>query len=114
MEEYGIELQKYWKFNSSHFVAYKGFREPMHGHNYKVSFKLKSERLDPDCYYLIDFDQVKPIMTKICNDLKHCMLLPGLNDFIKITNNDTTTFVKCEDGSEFSFPTTDVKVIIFY
>jgi 6-pyruvoyl-tetrahydropterin synthase len=88
MEQFGIELQKYFKFNSSHFVIYKGYREPLHGHNYKVSIKLKSEKLDNSTNYVIDFDDVKPIMTTICNELNHCLLLPGNNQYLKITGLD--------------------------
>lgn len=82
-ETFGIELKKYFKFNSSHIVAFDGFREPMHGHNYKVSIKLIAEKLN-DASYLTDFDNVKNIMSEICSQLKHKMLLPANNKFIKI------------------------------
>ncbi len=29
-----------FKFNSAHFIAFKGFREKLHGHNYTVSVKV--------------------------------------------------------------------------
>ena len=32
-----------FKFSSSHFVAYDGFRERLHGHNYSCSIRLKGE-----------------------------------------------------------------------
>lgn len=32
-----------FKFSSSHFVAYDGFRERLHGHNYTCSVRLKGE-----------------------------------------------------------------------
>ena len=32
-----------FKFNAAHFIAYKGFREMLHGHNYKVGVKIKRE-----------------------------------------------------------------------
>ncbi|OWZ13632.1 hypothetical protein PHMEG_00013007 [Phytophthora megakarya] len=27
----------YMKFNAAHFIAYKGFREKLHGHNYRLA-----------------------------------------------------------------------------
>ena len=34
---YRVVVQKdYLKFSAAHFIAYKGFREPLHGHNYQV------------------------------------------------------------------------------
>jgi len=110
MENFGIEMDKMFKFNSSHFVAYEGFREPLHGHNYKVSIKIKSKKLNTS-YYVIDFDIVKTLMTKICDELKHCLLLPKFNTFIKIEEIENSVKVTCEDGSIFTFPTKDVKII---
>ena len=132
-EHYGIEMDKMFKFNSSHFVVYKGFREPLHGHNYKVSIKIKAKKLN-SCYYVCDFHIVSDLMREICAKLKHVCLLPKNNPFVKITAhstdktnekvydlNDTATLEKerdtinvtvaTEDGSVFTFPYNDVKII---
>ena len=38
---YRVVVEKdYLKFSAAHFIAYKGFREPLHGHNYQVSVAL--------------------------------------------------------------------------
>ncbi|MFT4572386.1 MAG: 6-pyruvoyl-tetrahydropterin synthase, partial [Candidatus Binatia bacterium] len=29
-----------FKFNAAHFIAYQGFREKLHGHNYRVSVRV--------------------------------------------------------------------------
>jgi 6-pyruvoyl-tetrahydropterin synthase len=111
MKEYfGIELDKLFKINSSHFVVYEGYREPLHGHNYKVSIKLKARKLD-DCYMVLDFDHVKTIMTEICDKLKHSLMLPGLNKCLKITQNEGSVKIECNDGSCFTFPEQDVRII---
>lgn len=91
--EFGIELEKYFKFNSSHFVAYKGYREPLHGHNYKVSVKIIAKDLN-DNYYVTDFDNIKSIMNNICNGLKHCLLLPSKNEFLEISEKEGNIVVK--------------------
>lgn len=32
-----------FKFSSSHFVAFEGFREHLHGHNYSCSVRMRGE-----------------------------------------------------------------------
>jgi 6-pyruvoyl-tetrahydropterin synthase len=111
-EFFGIQLDKLFKINSSHFVIYEGFREPLHGHNYKVSIKLKAKKLDSS-YMVLDFDHVKPIMTEICDSLKHSLLLPKYNKWLTIMEVDEKTVnVDClTDGSKFSFPKKDIRII---
>ena len=88
MESFGIELGKTFRFNSSHFIIYPGFRGPMHSHNFKVSIKIKANNLNSQ-KYVIDFGIVKRIMKKICDELKHKCLLPK--------NNKCLTIEKVED-----------------
>ncbi len=109
MEEYGVEMEKYFKFNSSHFVAYDGYREPLHGHNYKVSIKVMAKSLNSSSM-VIDFDLIKPVMNDIVNQLKHCLLLPKNNPYLKITEEESSVKVVCQDNSVFIFPAQDVKV----
>ena len=54
-----------FKFNASHFVAFKGYRERLHGHNYKVGVRLMGERIQHDGY-LLDFGDVKKAVRKLC------------------------------------------------
>jgi len=112
-EEYGIELEKYFKFNSSHFVVYKDSTETLHGHNYKVSIKLISKKLNEE-YMVFDFDYIKDIATNICNNLKHCLLLPKYNSDIKIEDENTNFKIICKDGSFHSVDKKSVKIIDTY
>jgi len=91
-ESFGVELEKSFKFNSSHFIVYKGFRESLHGHNYKVSIKMTANKLN-DSYYVLDFDIIKEIATKLCSSLKHYILLPKLNPYITIKETEKNTEV---------------------
>lgn len=52
------------KFSCAHFVAYEGFRESLHGHNYTVSIRM-SGALGPDGYVL-DFGDIKKTGKDIC------------------------------------------------
>jgi 6-pyruvoyl-tetrahydropterin synthase len=39
--EYEIHINRSdMKFNCAHFIAFKGFREMLHGHTYTVSLRL--------------------------------------------------------------------------
>ena len=53
------------KFSAAHFVAFHGFREPMHGHNYTVGARIGARQLQPDGY-VIDFGDVKKVLRQIC------------------------------------------------
>uniref|UniRef100_A0A7S2RP79 6-pyruvoyltetrahydropterin synthase n=1 Tax=Mucochytrium quahogii TaxID=96639 RepID=A0A7S2RP79_9STRA len=58
--EYCVSLKKErFKFNCAHFIAFKGFRERLHGHNYQVGVKLWGERQSDG--YVLDFGVVKKV-----------------------------------------------------
>ena len=43
-QRYSVVVSKdYLKFAAAHFIAYPGFREPLHGHNYQVSVRVEAE-----------------------------------------------------------------------
>lgn len=96
-----------FKFNAAHFIAYKGFRECLHGHNYSVSVKLIGRRLGHDGY-LLDFGDVKTVVTKLCKELNEKFILPVYSDALEITYDGKQVNLVCEDRSQFSFPRTDV------
>ncbi len=87
MEIFGVEMEKYFDFQSSHFLVNDNLREPIHGHNYKASIKIKSKNLSPSCM-LVDFGDVKKILVKICDELSNCVLIPKFNKHIKLMENE--------------------------
>lgn len=108
-----------FKFNAAHFVAYKGFRERLHGHNYKVSVRLLgSKKIGPDGY-VIDFGCVKAVTKKVCKELNEHFLCPMRSDVMSITVKDDdgptakggTITLTCEDGSVFVFPRNDCALL---
>ena len=49
LEKYSVFVSKAdFKFNAAHFVAYDGFREKLHGHNYTVAVHLEAEGIQAD------------------------------------------------------------------
>jgi 6-pyruvoyltetrahydropterin/6-carboxytetrahydropterin synthase len=57
-QRYSVVVSKdYLKFAAAHVIAFPGFREPLHGHNYQVSVAGEAD-LGPDGYVL-EFGLVK-------------------------------------------------------
>ncbi|CRH00857.1 6-pyruvoyltetrahydropterin synthase, putative [Plasmodium relictum] len=94
-----------FSFHCAHFIAYKGFKETLHGHNYNVSLKIKGYIQDDG--YVIDFSILKDAVKKICNKLDHHFILPIYSDVLKIEKVNNNIKITCEDNSEYSFPEKD-------
>jgi 6-pyruvoyltetrahydropterin/6-carboxytetrahydropterin synthase len=94
------------KFNCAHFIAFKGFRERLHGHNYVMAVKVMgSDTIGPDGY-LIDFGDIKKAARGLCKSLNEYFICPMLSDAVIISNSDDgrNICMQCDDGAFFSFP----------
>lgn len=94
------------RFTAAHFIAFRGFREPLHGHTYHVQVTV-SGLLGPEGYVL-DFLQLKKVAEEECAQLHFRTLLPCQSDCLRIEETATTVSVQCEDGARFLFPRQDV------
>ena len=111
LEKYSVNVVKAdFKFNAAHFVAYKGFRERLHGHNYTVGVRLEAEGVQSDGY-VVDFGDIKKVARKLCKDMNELFLCPANSDVMEITATDETLSIKCEDGATFSFPRQDAVML---
>eukprot|EP00555_Chaetoceros_dichaeta_P015580 CAMPEP_0198254532 /NCGR_PEP_ID=MMETSP1447-20131203/4820_1 /TAXON_ID=420782 /ORGANISM="Chaetoceros dichaeta, Strain CCMP1751" /LENGTH=197 /DNA_ID=CAMNT_0043940613 /DNA_START=18 /DNA_END=607 /DNA_ORIENTATION=+ len=113
-----------FKFNAAHFVAYRGFRERLHGHNYQVAVRLLGSRTISHDGYLLDFGDLKKVVKAVCRELNEFFLCPVLSDVMQISvlkgsseeeggsklAHDTVKLV-CEDGATFLFPLTDCAML---
>ena len=93
-------------FTAAHFIAFKGFREPLHGHTYRAEVKM-SGPVGPDGY-VVDFLVLKKIAEEECQQLHFTTLLPEHSDCLRIAADSERVRVACEDGAQFSFPRQDV------
>ena len=93
------------KFNAAHFIAYPGFREPLHGHNYQVSVRVEAA-LGADGYVL-DFGLVKRIADGLCRELTERTILPTRSDCVEVAKRGESVHVVTEDGGRFEFPAAD-------
>ena len=98
--------KEYLKFNAAHFIAYPGFRERLHGHNYQVAVRIEGD-LGPDGY-VVDFGLVKQVTKGVCEELDERTILPAQSDCLSIEESRDSVAVSYEDGSRFVFPRSDV------
>lgn len=106
--EFEVFLSKAdFKFNCAHFIAFQGFRERLHGHNYTASVKVTGSITIGHDGYVMDFGDIKKATRAICKSLNECFICPDNSDCLQITQNDSQLCMVCEDGASFSFPTSD-------
>ncbi|CAK0895119.1 unnamed protein product [Prorocentrum cordatum] len=112
LPRYHVSVQgEQFKFSCAHFVAYKGFRERLHGHNYTVAVGIDGPRLDDG--YTLDFGILKRAIRTVCKELNEHLIVPMRSDVITITVDDTRNQLSmvCEDGASFSVPVTDCALL---
>eukprot|EP00922_Rhytidocystis_sp_ex-Travisia-forbesii_P007093 GHVS01010359.1.p1 GENE.GHVS01010359.1~~GHVS01010359.1.p1 ORF type:complete len:929 (-),score=286.60 GHVS01010359.1:196-2982(-) len=93
------------KFNCAHFVAFKGFRERLHGHNYTVAMKLGGA-IGQDGY-VMDFGDIKTTVKRVCQSLNEYFIVPMRSDVLDITVEGDNISIRAEDGATFVFPKSD-------
>ncbi|HKV53948.1 MAG TPA: 6-carboxytetrahydropterin synthase [Candidatus Binataceae bacterium] len=96
------------KFSAAHFIAYPGFREPLHGHNYQVGVRVEG-RLAANGYVL-DFGLIKRLTKEIVDRLDEHTIVPTLSDCLEIRHQDGQVSVVYERDS-FVFPAADVALL---
>jgi len=101
-----------FKFNAAHFVAFEGFRERLHGHNYRIGVRLLgTKKIGPDGYVL-DFGDIKAVCKKITKKLNESFLCPLYADALDIEVGEVNVRIKCHvDGAEFLFPRNDCSLL---
>ncbi|KAF1786652.1 6-pyruvoyl tetrahydropterin synthase/QueD family protein [Phytophthora cactorum] len=91
----------YMKFNAAHFIAYKGFREKLHGHNYRLAVTITGQ-VGSDGY-VVDFGEIKRISRVICKDLNESFLVPMKSDALKISCDGANIHIITEDMATFRY-----------
>ncbi len=96
------------KFSAAHFIAYPGFREPLHGHNYQVGIRVEG-RLSTSGYVL-DFGLVKKLAKEIVDRLDERTLIPADSDCLEIKHESGQVAIRYE-RDRFVFPAADVALL---
>lgn len=108
-ETFRVHVTKdYLKFSAAHFIAYTGFRETLHGHNYRVSVAIEGA-LGPQGYVL-DFGTVKQVAKRVCGRLDERFIIPAESDCLRVSSAGSRVTVRYEDD-EFCFPRKDVVLL---
>jgi 6-pyruvoyltetrahydropterin/6-carboxytetrahydropterin synthase len=109
-QRYSVVVAKdYLKFSAAHFIAYPGFREPLHGHNYQVSVRVEAELGDDG--YVLDFGLVKRLALELCEELDERVLVPEASDCLRVGVAGADVEVVTEGGEQFRFPKADVRLL---
>jgi 6-pyruvoyltetrahydropterin/6-carboxytetrahydropterin synthase len=108
-ERFRVHVTKdYLKFSAAHFIAYPGFRERLHGHNYRVSVAIEGA-LGPNGY-VVDFGILKRIARRLCAGLDEKTIIPADSDCLAIQETADGVTVRYEND-EFRFPRADVLLL---
>jgi len=94
-----------FKFSAAHFIAYPGFREALHGHNYQVGVRLAGELGASG--YVLDFGVVKELTRAILGRLDERILIPMHSDCLRIEVASAQVEVAYQNDT-FVFPRADV------
>lgn len=92
------------KFSAAHFIAYPGFREPLHGHNYQVGVRLRGRLLATG--YVLDFGVVKKLAKEIVDRMDERTLVPIASDCLRIDNDGKRITIHYNDD-QFVLPASD-------
>ena len=96
------------KFSAAHFIAYPGFREPLHGHNYQVGVRVEGRLADIG--YVLDFGLIKQVTKEITDRLDERTIIPARSDCLAIERaGDELTVLYGRD--RFVFPVADVAIL---
>ena len=108
--EFAIHVTKEnLKFSAAHFIAYPGFREPLHGHNYQVGVRVEGKLASTG--YVIDFGLIKKIVKAIVDGIDERTIVPANSDCLKIDRpNDRQVRIRYE-ADEFILPIGDVAML---
>ena len=96
------------KFSAAHFIAYPGFREPLHGHNYQVGIRVEGRLATTG--YVLDFALIKKLTREIVAHLDEHTIIPASSDCLIISQQDGCVSVTYE-GDRFAFPAADVALV---
>jgi 6-pyruvoyltetrahydropterin/6-carboxytetrahydropterin synthase len=108
MESWSIHLHKeYFKFSCAHFLIFPdGSKERLHGHNYYVEVEIHGGLSDKGL--VMDFNDAKPLIRALCDELDEHWLVPAQHPELKIQRGaDGHTSVEYR-GARYLAPSDEV------
>ena len=109
-ERFSINVAKEnLKFSAAHFIAYPGFREPLHGHNYQVGVRVEGKLTSTG--YVLDFGLIKKIAKEIVDRLDERTIIPARSDCLEIDGPSAGKVRVRYEQDEFILPASDVAML---
>ena len=110
--DFRVSVSKdYLVFASAHFITFAGHRcEGLHGHNYRASVTLEGE-LDEEAWFVFDFVEIKKIMSRLCDEIDHLVLLPLQSERVKVTEEGEMVKVAVDGKPRYMFPRRDCALL---
>lgn len=100
-----------FKFSCTHFTIFgPDSAEPMHGHNYLVSYEFTCESIREDLGLAFDFNELKPLLKKACDNLDESILIPSSSPYLKIMETEKEVEVHFSK-KRYVLPAEDVKLL---
>ncbi len=105
---YTVRLAKEaFKFSCSHFTIFSSTNaERLHGHNYAVAVEVDFSKTDPHLGIAEDFNAIKPLIKKICDELDERILVPANSPYVQIESDSENMRVSF-GTKKYSFPLAD-------
>lgn len=95
-------------FSAAHFIAGHEKCDRLHGHNWSVRVAVSG---DPDERgIVIDFDELEEILSEVCREFDHRVLLPGKNRQISLEVRGGSCFLSLGERT-YQFPAQDVVIL---
>ena len=94
------------KFSAAHFIAYRGFREALHGHNYQVGVRVEGDLTGTG--YVVDFGLIKKLTKEIVDRIDEHTIIPAKSDCLVIEQIPGGRIRVLYENDEFVFPASDV------
>jgi 6-pyruvoyltetrahydropterin/6-carboxytetrahydropterin synthase len=95
-------------FSAAHFITIAGHCERLHGHNYRVAVEIAG-RLDAD-QLVVDFLAVRELLSEICRELDHFVLLPTEHPEIHVVEASSEVTASFDDR-RWVFPRGDCRLL---
>lgn len=94
------------KFSAAHFIAYPGFREALHGHNYQVGVRVEGNLTGTG--YVVDFGLIKKLTKEIVDRIDEHTIIPARSDCLEIEQTADKKIRVRYENDEFILPAADV------
>ena len=109
---YTVHLAKEpFKFSCSHFTILGPDRaERLHGHNYQMKVSIQISATDDKLGFAFDFNDVKPIIRSLCDELDERILVPSKSPYLKLKNEGSSVEVEFAN-KRYVFPSEDTMVL---